>query len=288
MQEKIALVAWTTVFLGIFTTATAMVPEGSGNKGDQVIQQAIESAGGEESWKRSQTLVVHEIQTRYSPQGSSEVRLVHYLDTDENKYRVELEDQEGRKVFGWNGERFWATVNGQGSDANLLQQARRTISNGYYRFSLPFVLDDPGAEVEYVGSDKVEEVETEVVKVSYQHGPTSQYWEEETEQDQRHSLSESGAGQGGSEHVEAHHHSGSETYYYHFDKNNHKIVKIYFSHHGDDSFETLYFRDHRRIGAINKEHSRELIGPDGERLYDSLFTKIEFQEERMKEFYEAP
>ena len=139
MLRKLVLGAGSVILLAVSPLASGVVPERD-SEGLQVIQAAIESAGGARNWEQAGTLVVHEIQSRYMPKGSSEVRLVHYLDTNRKRYRVEIEGEEGKKVFGWDGESFWATLNAQKGDASLLGEAQRSIANGYYRFGLPFNL----------------------------------------------------------------------------------------------------------------------------------------------------
>lgn len=260
-MRKLVLGAGSVILLAVFPLASGVVPERD-SEGLQIIQEAIESAGGARNWEQAGTLVVHEIQSRYMPKGSSEVRLVHYLDTNRKRYRVEIEGEEGKKVFAWDGESFWATLNAPKGDAGLLGEAQRAIANGCYRFGLPFNLLDPEAQIEYVGADTVDGMETEVVKVSYEQGPTSRYWQSETGGDQPDAASHGGtAPQEEANHDDGHgpsgHHSGRETYYYHFDTTNHEIKKIYFSHHGDDSFETLYLREYPKINGINREHSQE-------------------------------
>ena len=251
------------------------------SQGLELIQRAIEKAGGITAWKKASYMVVQEHQTRYTPEGSEEVELVHSLSTTGKRYRLEMKSNQGEKVFGWDGSTFWATLNGEKGDGELQREAQRNISNNYYRFRLPFNLQDQGSQMEYGGEEKVKGRDTVVVKVSYEEGPTVQYWQPEEEQSGHHAEPSGSA-------AEQHHHTGQEIYYYYFDKHNYEIVKVYFSHHGDESFETFYFSDYKTINGIRKEHHRELIGPDGEKLFTSRFSRIEFTDEIPDAIFRIP
>jgi len=207
--------------------------------------------------------------------------LVHYVGIDGNGYKVELDSEQGKQVFGWHGHHFWATQDGKPGDEALLTEARRVISDAYYRFSLPFVLAKPDLNPQYHGRDNVNGIETEVVKIAYRDGPTAGYWvEADTHAQGGHGHSAQSAGGG-------HHHAADEIYFFHFDKD-YRIVKIYFSHHGDDTFETFLFDDFRMVEGVLREHSRKLIRPDGNTHYETTFSGFEFQQDVSSDFYSTP
>jgi len=253
-----------------------------------VIQQAMRSYGGKVNWAGKGTLVVHESQTRYEEAGTVEVKIVHYMDINAKGYRVELDRGQGKQVYGWDGDQFWAMADGKPGDEALVSEARRVITDAFYRFSLPFILDEPGVEVEYQGKESVSGVETQVVRFTYEVAPASRNW---TTSEDRHEQ-EAGHGGDGDEQAghgaeEGDHHAGRQVYNYYFDTD-YRIVKIYFSHHGDDTYETLLLGDYKNIDGIVKEHTRKLLRPDGNSHYDVVFTSIVFRLDIGADFYKRP
>jgi len=267
----------------------------------EIIREAIHSYGGKENWAAQGTMVVHESQTRYL-EGESpvQVTLIHYMDTNQARYRVDLDWGHSKHTYGWDGDRFWAVVDGKQGNEEMLLEARRVISDAYFRFSLPFILENvTDAEIVYEGTEQINGVDTNVVKITYQTGPSSRYWTNQRDEQTPNPghADEMEHGSGGNHHQEqsghgepehgsaaGHHHAGNEVYYFYFDGEG-KVVQVYFSHHGDDSYETLLFGEHKEIDGVIREHSRKLLSPDGELFYDSKFTRIEFRQDLNEDFY---
>lgn len=253
------------------------------SKSASLIHDAIVSAGGMDSWQRKGTLVVHESQSRNEDDGIVKVNLVHYMNTMGKGYRVELAYPYNNYIYGWDGKEFWAMANGKAGDHELVREARRVISDAYFRFSLPFILDDVGQDAEYTGSDTVDGTATEVVNITYEKGPADRYFAPAAEEHGHNSTQEE-AGHGAES--EGHGHGG-EVYNYHFNSRD-QIAKVYFSHHGDGTYETLLFEDFNMVDGINREHKRILLRPDGQTHYESDFTSIEFVNQINDSIYSKP
>lgn len=284
-----ALLSLLGVFFFIPTLTQAEVDSEAG----AIIEKAIANAGGT-AWSELSTMVVHESQARNTDSGLLQMELVHYIDTKARGYRMEISSTQGKQIYGWDGRQFWARVDGKHGNEQQVKEARRLISDAYYRFTLPFVLADAGPKIEYVGKDMVNGTATETIKITYEGGPVDLYWK--AEGDQSHQGHQEHAAARNEVKADEHaghgeeaggHHSGKQVYFYHFDKD-YRIVKIYFSHHGDDSYETFLFDEFTTIDGITREQSRKLIRADGNTHYDTKFTRIEFSKDAEADQYKAP
>ena len=255
----------------------------------EFIDRAIVNAGGD-VWGGIATMVVHESQVRNTDNGVLEIAIDHTLDTEGRGYRMEISSAEGRKIYGWDGKRFWADIDGKPGDEAGQREARRQISDAFYRFSMPFILANRNSTIEYAGKDEVNGKPTNVVKITYPGGPVDSYWKTADQLAKEHGHGQHGnhdaaapakAGEHGG------HHDGTQVYFFHFDEDD-RIVKIYFSHHGDDSYETFLFDDFTTIDGITREQSRRLIHGDGKTLYDTRFTRVEFKTDSNTDLYTSP
>jgi len=272
------------------------------SQAQELITMAADKAG-KAAWDSMSTLVVHESQARNTDTGLLQMELDHTMDIKGRGYRMEINSSKGKQVYGWDGKQFWAVVDGKPGDADQVKEAKRLISDAFYRFSLPFILADEGPAITYEGKDAVDGVATEVVKITYNGGPVDQYWSkpeggdhaehaghsagkhEEAKPEHQHENTDKNEHQ--AEATGGHHGHGSQVYFYHFDKDYH-IVKIYFSHHGDDSYETFLLGDFTSVNGIVREQSRKLIRENGNTLYDTRFTAIEFRKDGDESLYQSP
>jgi hypothetical protein len=314
----------TTVMSGLFRgrlivngllAALLLVPGFSqadaSSQAQDLITMAAQKAG-KSAWDGMSTLVVHESQARNTDTGLLQMELDHTMDIKGHGYRMEISSSKGKQIYGWDGKEFWAVVDGKPGDADQVKEAKRLISDAFYRFSLPFILGDSGPAISYEGKDAVDGVPTEVVKITYNGGPVDSYWskaedgdhaehaghsagkheeakaEHQEEAKAEHQNENAEKHQHNAEAAGDHHgHGSSQVYFYHFDKDYH-IVKIYFSHHGDDSYETFLLGDFTAVNGISREQSRKLIREDGNTLYDTRFTAIEFMKDGDESLYHSP
>jgi hypothetical protein len=279
------------ILLGsILIFASGAVAAAGEEQAHALINNAMQSYGGKNAWAGKGTLVVNESQTRHEESGTVVHKIVHYMDTTGKGYRLELDNGKEKRVYGWDGSRFWATLNGKHGDEALQREAKRVIGDAFYRFSLPFILDDPDAEYEHTGRDTVNGAQTEVVKITYSKSPADRFFTEHGHPQQEHGNEHGGGGEhnaatqhgGGGDH-----HGGHQVYNYHIDKD-YRIVKVYFSHHGDDEYETLLFKDHKSIDGIIREQSRTLLNHEGQTHYEAEFSNIAFRKDIDPTLYKVP
>lgn len=290
----------------LFILVPAYTQADAESQARDIIDKAT-AKSGKSAWDGMATLLVHESQARNTDTGKLQMELIHTMDTKGRGYRMEISSSKGKQIYGWDGKQFWAVVDGKPGDAAQVKEAKRLISDAFYRFSLPFVLNDRNAQMEYAGKDSVNGVETDSVKITYKGGPVDSYWNtgesrhQPDHADVKHDtkaavhadhMGEKHADTGGEVHAKndeaaGDHHSGNQVYFYHFDKDHH-IVKIYFSHHGDDSYETFLFDNFTTIDGITREQSRTLIREDGNTLYDTKFTRVEFRNDADVSVYKSP
>ena len=269
------------VMMFFLLMAVAVQGQSTDNQEVMIIKNAVDAAGGIAAWQDKGTLVVHETQMRESNGMTEAVSLVHYMDTTGEGYRLEMVRSDGDYIFGWDGHSFWAIKDGRTGDHELEREARRVISDAYFRFSLPFILMDDVEDMEYAGTDQLNGSVTQVLKVSYSQGPADRYFSTHSE-DRQHNTGESHSSHGGGS---GHH--GDEIYYFHFDDQD-RLVKVYFSHHGDGHYETLLLSGIARVDGILREDTRRMIRHDGSILYDAEFTHIGFEAGKREDFYKQP
>ncbi len=263
-----------------------------------VITKAVDYAGGADTWKNNSVLKVHEFQKRYEDGGVVIVDVTHTMNTNGNGYRMELSRQGKDLIYGWDGMEFWAMIDGHPGTDDDISEARRQISNAYFRFSLPFVLQGEIDEITYEGTDKLYGANTQVVKITYENGLADTYFQADTGGHDDHSDSDvSGHSsennhESGSEHqvqVEhgGRHHHGGEEYFFHFAENG-ELKKVYFSHHGDGSYETLLYKNNKMVNGIVRDNIRVLLNPDGNIHYESFFSEIGFINNVSAQTYKRP
>jgi hypothetical protein len=233
-----------------------------------IVNKAVSYGGGTNTWNNNGTLIVHEFQKRYEEKGVVIVDLTHTMKTDGSGYRIELSRQGKKSIYGWDGSEFWAQVDGKPGSEEDVSEARRVISDSYFRFTLPFVLENEIDKLAYEGEDTLNGNKTEVLKITYDKGPADRYF---SSHDEHSSGSEHKAEAGGSE---GHHHGG-EVYFYHFSESG-QLKKVYFSHHGDGTYETLLYKNIKPVNGISRDHKRTLLKPDGNIHYESFFSKVGF------------
>jgi hypothetical protein len=269
------------VTMFFFIVAASVQGQTTDDQVAMIINNAVEAAGGEMAWLDKGTLVVHETQIRETDGVSEAVSLVHYMDTAGKGYRLEMVRSDGDYVFAWDGHGFWATKDGRSGDHELEREARRVISDAYFRFSLPFILAEDIDDMEYAGTDQLNGMVTQVLKTSYSQGPADRYFSSHSDDSEHNSGESHSSHEGGSGH------HGDEIYYFHFNDQN-RLVKVYFSHHGDGNFETLLLSGIASVQGILREDTRRMIRHDGSILYDAEFTYIGFDTEVQEGLYRQP
>jgi hypothetical protein len=299
IRNSIRFVSFSILLFSVFSSQAQ-----SENKASDIISNAVKSAGGNTTWQQNGNLVVHESQTRYEDEGTIQVNLIHTMSTKNKGYRIEHSRKGINTVYGWDGKEFWATLDGKPGNHDVVNEARRVISDAYFRFSLPFILDDSSQKAAFTGNDSVNGSVTDVINVTYTKSPADRYFfapakahshgasdakVEHKDAKAEHSNAKSDHNVAKAEHgaASAGHGHGGEVYNFHFNKDN-LLTKVHFSHHGDGTYETILLEDFKVVDGINREHKRTLLRPDGQIHYISNFTSIGFVKEIDDKLFSKP
>lgn len=137
---------------------------------EDLVGQAIETSGGLKSWKKKQAVQFLATQVFYDPAGvktDKKTSMYRILLQKTAKARVEsVGDPDERKIFGWNGRRGWAMVNGSlEQDSSQLELTEQFIRQTVYFHTLPFSLKKKGQTLQYAGVDK--ETGLEKIKIKF-------------------------------------------------------------------------------------------------------------------------
>ncbi|MGK0298539.1 MAG: hypothetical protein ACI9XC_002161 [Gammaproteobacteria bacterium] len=299
IRNKILFISFCILFFSVFSAQVH-----AQDKASDIINRAVDSAGGNTTWQQNGNLVVYESQLRYEDEGTIKVNLIHTMSTENKGYRIELSRTGINTVYGWDGTEFWATVDGKPGNHDVINEARRVISDAYFRFSLPFILDDSEQKAEFTGNDSVNGSETDVIKITYAKSPADRYFlapikehshdagdtkVEHNDAKAEHNNAKADHNVAKAEHsaASAGHGHGGEVYNFHFNKEN-QLTKVYFSHHGDGTYETILLEDFKVVDGINRGYKRTLLRPDGQTLYLSNFTSIDFVKEINDSLFSKP
>lgn len=133
----------------------------------KLVWAALEAHGGLERWLAFGTV---EFEFDYRPVGSPERRMHTFQEIDLWSARgvhQELDGGAGAEArLGWNGEQAWIVP---AADA-FPSSARFWTLTPYYFVGMPFVVADPGARYESLGTSSLDGRTQDVVKVSYEAG----------------------------------------------------------------------------------------------------------------------
>lgn len=194
------------------------------NRAGEVVQQAIDAAGGWDTWTDQRTVAYRKTTLQFDEDGNVEDELVqqhYYVLHPSPKMRIEWEEDGRQYLLVNDGEQAWKWVDGQRA---TLQEDRDEAWNStfgsHYVFAMPFKLTDPGTKLSYAGQDTLSDG-TVVDKVRADYEPD--------------------AGSAG----------GMHTWTYYFDADDHRLVANHLTYgpEPDDHSFTRY-DDHATLGSL--------------------------------------
>ncbi len=126
----------------------------------QLVWRSIKAHGGLDRWYENGPIF---FRFNYRPLGGQTVRDTYQVvDTWSARARHELADERAIQ-FGWDGEKAWVRP----ADAELDITPRFWALTPYYFIGMPFVLADPGVNLEMVGEKMLDGQPYRVVKVTF-------------------------------------------------------------------------------------------------------------------------
>lgn len=129
-------------------------------KAGKLVWQSIEAHGGLERWFANGPVYFH---YNYQPVGDRGPRNTYQtVDTWASRARHQMANAQDRE-YGWDGETAWYHP----ADWEPPYDVRFWALTPYYFVGMPFVLADSGVNLEYEGTDTLEETQYDVVRVTF-------------------------------------------------------------------------------------------------------------------------
>lgn len=164
--------------LSIFVLLALMIEVGHAqNKGRELVAEMVAEVGG-----RDQFYAMRDVEYRYTyqdPTGEKkDVSIERYLFDGElswGKYEVRenamFPKMEGEMIQGYNGQESWVTLDGKLlDDKKVLRMVDFTRKTNYYWFTMMFKLLDDGVVYDHQGTQNVDGMEYDLVKISFEGG----------------------------------------------------------------------------------------------------------------------
>lgn len=156
--------------------ATSLSASPSGKDAKALVAKMVDAVGG-----RERLYALKDVEYTYtyaSADGKKDVSLERYVFDGElswAKYTTHemflLPDVPGDVIQGYNGKESWASHEGKLlTDPKLLKIVDFSRKTNFYWFTMMFKLTDPGLNYEYAGTRKVEDIEYDLVKVTFNDG----------------------------------------------------------------------------------------------------------------------
>ena len=128
-----------------------------------LVWQSIQAHGGLDRWFSNGPLY---FRFTYEPLGDRTTRDTYQtIDTWSSRARHQLASDRNTE-FGWDGEHAWVAPD----DAEVKVNARFWALTPYYFVAMPFVLADPGVNLELVGDKELRGQSYRVVKATFASG----------------------------------------------------------------------------------------------------------------------
>ncbi|QDG53170.1 hypothetical protein FIV42_21210 [Persicimonas caeni] len=128
-----------------------------------LVWKSIEAHGGLQRWFENGPL---HFRFDYRPLGEGKPRDTYQtVDTWSSRARHQMADDRDVE-FGWDGEQAWQKP----ADADIALNPRFWALTPYYFVAMPFVLGDPGVNLELVGDEELQGQTYEVVKATFSAG----------------------------------------------------------------------------------------------------------------------
>jgi len=143
------------------------------NKGKKLVLEMIEAIGGKDGLYKAK-----DVEYTYSyvdPAGVKDVSIERYVFNGEHSWaKFTTHDKfvspgvDAEVIQGFDGSTSWATIGGELSeDEQVLGMADFLRKTNYYWFAMMFKLADPGLNYEYKGTRSVDNINYEIVEVTF-------------------------------------------------------------------------------------------------------------------------
>lgn len=145
-MRKLFFLPWLTIAL---TSAQDNAPQ-------QLVDKAIERAGGWDAWMATKTVQFRRTEKSFDPEGKvteTHVQFHKYILQPWPQMRIEWESNGSKGVVINNGHEAWKLVNGKPATSQEdIMAARSDTFAPHYLFAMPFKLRDRGTQLEDAGT----------------------------------------------------------------------------------------------------------------------------------------
>ena len=166
---------YSIVFLSVFLSINPVGAENTDPK--KLIEQMTKVTGSYEDLKSLKD-VEYKYTVKNNDNGKSDISIEKYIFDGELSWGKYLQrgdstfpDLEGEIVQGYDGKESWMTLNGEiVTDDAANKYADFTRKTNFFWFAMMQKLLDPGIIYSYKGKEKVEDIEYDLVQISYEPG----------------------------------------------------------------------------------------------------------------------
>ena len=153
----------------------SIVPGKSQEGPEQLVDKAIEHAGGWAAWSATRTVQFRRTIVSFASDGTitdTRVQFVRYVLNPAPRMRMEWEDKGSNVVMINDGHEAWKLVNGEvATSQDDINGARNSTFGSHYVFAMPFKLRDPGTQLAYAGRAQLADgTVAEKLRVTYAQG----------------------------------------------------------------------------------------------------------------------
>ncbi len=142
------------------------------NKGHELVFNMVERVGNLQKLRSKKNVVYTYSYT--TPDGSSDISTEKYIFDGElsyakyEKHQRSLPELGGTMEQGFDGKNYWIKVDGElVNNIEALNKVKFSRHTNFYWFAMFQKLLDPGLKYEYLGDQKVDDKNFEIVKVSF-------------------------------------------------------------------------------------------------------------------------
>lgn len=242
------------IVVGIFTWIFYFAPP----SGDDLVNDIVTTAGGIDNWDKIDGGVFTRTRYLYDENGTLiDTRpTVYYFSKGDDGFKIVLDTETpgGKVVIGYDGDEFWATEGGE--PANPPDVARPlgmmcasdrcsptcAAEMAFYRFSLPFKLQDPGVVPRYAGTSQLNGRIMQLLEITYEENV------------------------------------GRDRWVLFADKETKLVHKVehYRRKDGSEPPEEIYWSDHAQHAGITFSHRNTYYRSNGSKLEEYVISDVDF------------
>lgn len=241
-----------------------------GPSGVEIRTAMIEAAGGIDAWDGIKQGTFTRTQHLYEENGTElkkKVETFFFQRTDQGtKLMIKATNKDGQEIWvGQDDQGFWASENTESVDPIAAAKDEGMMCDSkfcdpmcaatmaFYRFSMPFKLNDPGVIPQANGTASLNQAETNILDITY---------EPEV---------------------------GKDKWVFYMDKKEGLIRKMEYHNQSDNGHtraEELYFSNHKTVNGITFAHTWTRYHSNGKVMEEYAYSDVDFSLEMADDFFD--